>query len=244
VLPPVDALTPPDALPGPDRPPCWPNFQYPSVTSFVLACKNALEAKGLTVSDMCLGQAPRPAECRSFPCGPFADLESTVTQVSTAVSADIDLATRSWRTTLTAYSALFPLPGLSSPGCAPSLDKKYFDCLKAYVDNVRTSPAFATWRAANQQTLADLQALEAQWSSRYATYEKLLSEAKGNLGRLKDLADNLASGHPCTCDYSLSELGTRGSPLAYKCGGELCGTQTCGDPCPKPYPDGPGYPDP
>ncbi len=244
VMYPPDALQPPDALPGPDRPPCWPHFKYPSVTSFVLSCQNALEAKGLAITDMCLGRAARPPECASFPCGPFADIENTVSQVSSAVVADLDRAKRSWRAALEAYAAFFPLPGLPAPNCPPSIDKAYFTCLKAYVDMVRTSPAYASWRAANQATLQSLQSLESQWSTQYATYERLLSEAKGDFGRLKGAVDTFAGGEPCTCDYSLSELGTRGSPLAYKCGGAMCGAQKCTDSCPKPYPDGPGYPDP
>lgn len=244
VLPPVDALTPPDALPGPDRPPCWPYYRHPSVYSFVRTCQSELDAMGMTMADMCLGGGARPPACDDFPCGPFANIETTVSGVATAITADIDRAARTWRATLEAYAALFPLPNLPGPNCPGSLDKASFDCLKDYADVVRTSPAYAAWRATNQQTLSQLTSLEAQWASRYAVYEQLLSEAKGDFGRLKDLADTLTGGEPCTCDYSLSELGTRGSPLVFKCGGQTCGSETCNNDCPPAYPEGPGYPDP
>ncbi|MCY1019250.1 hypothetical protein [Pyxidicoccus sp. MSG2] len=244
VMPPEDPLPPLDALPGPDRPPCWPHFKYPSVSAVVLGCQNELHAAGLSVTDMCLGRAPRPPACQDFPCGPFADIQDTVTDIAGAVGEDIDRAKHSWQATVEAYATLFPLPGLAPPHCDIRVDKATFDCLKAYVDSVRTDPSLAAWRAANQATLDELVRLESEWNARIARYEQLLSEARGDYGRLKDLVDTVASGEQCTCDHALSELGTRGSPLKFKCGGEKCGAQRCDDPCPAPYPNGPGYPDP
>ncbi len=74
-----DAMTPPDALPGPDRPPCWPHFT--SKLGISGACIDALAAAGLTLQQACFpdGAAPPlPSECAGSTCAKLKAASGTL----------------------------------------------------------------------------------------------------------------------------------------------------------------------
>ncbi len=68
---------------------------------------------------------------------------------------------------------------------------------------------------------------------------KSLADWEDLLARLQDTTNDLnglLNTEDCSCNYDASELGTMGSPLAFRCGGESCNGAVCNDPCPPAYP--------